>query len=207
MNELDFSVILGIGDVEIEKTELNKRNEYLVYVKSTKKGTTCHSCGKYIEDYYGVDKEQKIRHLSVFGKPSYIIIKQARYRCSCCLKKPITTQTQSWRTKGSKNTLLFEQHILLLLINSTMEDVSIKENIGYGTIEGILERHVQGEVDWKAIKSLEIIGIDEISLRKGHGHFVTIVTSRDKLTEEIQLLGILEGRKKDVVKKFSEYSQ
>ena len=156
MEKLDFSPLLGIEEVVIEKTELNKSNEFLVYVKSTKVGTKCHCCGKQTEDYYCMGEEKKIRHLAIFGKPSYLIIKQPRYKCGSCANSPITTQTQSWRAKGSKNTLLLEKHILLLLVNSTVQDVSIKESIGYGTIEGILERHIQAEVDWKEIKSLEV---------------------------------------------------
>lgn len=34
MNGLDFSTLVGIGEVEIEKTQLNKNNEFLVHVKS-----------------------------------------------------------------------------------------------------------------------------------------------------------------------------
>jgi len=95
---------------------------------------------------------------------------------------------------------------MLSLINSTIEDISTKESIGYGAIEGILERHINSEVDWKEIKSLDVIGIDEISMRKGHKDFATLVTTRDEV-DGIRILAVLKGRKKDTVKKFSLYSQ
>lgn len=207
MNESDFSTLLGIPDVIIENVKLNNKDEVFVYLRSTKTGTNCHCCGKYTEDYYCLDAEQQVRHLSAFGKPCYIVIKQPRYRCSCCSTKPLTTQSQSWRVKGSKNTIAFERHILLSLVNSTIEDISIKESIGYSAIEGILERYIKAEVDWTKIDSLKLMGIDEISLRKGRNQFVTIVTSRDEITEETHILAILEGRKKETVKKFCQHSQ
>jgi transposase len=206
MTEIDFHAILGIPEVVIQKTELNSDDEFIIYVESSKEGATCHCCGKHTNALYGFDREQKIRHLSIFGKPSYVLIKQPRYQCQECQNKPVTTQQQSWRTRNCPNTIPFEKHIMLSLINSTIEDISAKESIGYGAIEGILERHINSEVDWKEIKSLEVIGIDEVSMRKGHKDFATLVTARDEV-DGIRILAVLKGRKKDTVKKFSLYSQ
>ena len=206
MIEIDFNAILGIPEIVIENTEMNSDDEFLIYVKSTKEGTNCHCCGKHTDIQYGFDREQKIRHLSIFGKPCYIIIKQPRYKCQKCTDKPVTTQQQSWRTRNCQNSIPFEKHILLSLINSTIEDVSAKESIGYGAIEGILGRHINSEVEWQELKSLNVIGVDEISMRKGHKDFATLVTTRDE-AEGIRILAVLEGRKKDTVKKFSLYSQ
>ncbi|QQS54234.1 MAG: transposase [Candidatus Competibacteraceae bacterium] len=79
-------------------------------------------------------------------------------------------------------------------------DASIKEGIGYETVRGIIDRSIAKNVDWQAIKNLEIIGIDEISLKKGHQDFVTIVTSR--MGEKTVILRILTDRKKETVKEF-----
>lgn len=206
MTEIDFNAILDISDLIIEKTEIDSNGDFLVYVSSTIHGTNCHSCGCHTDIPYGFDREQKIRHLSVFGRPCYILIKQPRYKCQKCSKEPITTQHQSWRNRNSPNTIYFEKHIMLSLINSTIEDVSAKESIGYGSIEGIVDRHISSQVHWEEIKSLKIIGIDEISLRKGHKDFATLVTTRDD-GEGIRILAVLKGRKKDTVKKFSKHSQ
>src|SRR5215510_15692789 len=65
---------------------------------------------------------------------------------------------------------------------------------------GIFERHIQGEVDWKQFSRLDILGLDEISLKKGHRDFVTIATGR--LNDAIVILGVLPDRKKSTVKSF-----
>ena len=88
----------------------------------------------------------------------------------------------------------------LAWVNSTVLDASIKEGIGYETVRGIIDRSIAKNVDWQAIKNLEIIGIDEISLKKGHQDFVTIVTGR--MGDETVILGMLADRKKETVKRF-----
>ena len=90
--------------------------------------------------------------------------------------------------------------MLLACVNSTVADVSIKEGIGYEAVRGIIDRYVAKEVDWSTIKNLEVIGIDEISLKKGHQDFVTIITGR--LSGETVILGMLADRKKETVKAF-----
>jgi hypothetical protein len=61
-------------------------------------------------------------------------------------------------------------------VNSTLADVSIKEDLSDTTIQRIVDRHINTEIDWKEFKRLGIIGIDEISLKKGYKDFVTIIT-------------------------------
>jgi transposase len=57
-------------------------------------------------------------------------------------------------------------------------------------------------VNWDECERLEVIGVDEIALKKGHRDFVTIVTARSSEQGEIRLLAVLEDRKKDTVKAF-----
>ena len=47
-------------------------------------------------------------------------------------------------------------------------------------MRGVLKRYVRGEVAWSQIKVLRILGLDEISLLKGHADFVTIVSAQDE---------------------------
>jgi transposase len=85
-------------------------------------------------------------------------------------------------------------------VNSTIQDVSIKEDRGYEAIMGIIDRHRQVKVDWETFSRLDVIGIDEISLKKGHRDFVTIITGR--IDNKIVILGVLSDRKKTTVKLF-----
>jgi transposase len=196
-----FEIPLDIEDVKIEAVEFTPHNEIIITVTSTVEGTLCHRCGKKITTAYGCGREITLRHLPILGKPTYIRIKPKRYQCPYCGDHPTSTQKLSWYDARSPHTKAYETQVLLNLVNSTVVDVSIKEGLGYEAVQGIIDRRVSEKVDWNAFKELEQIGIDEISLKKGHQDFVTLVTTR-LATGAIRVLAVLEGREKATVKKF-----
>ena len=74
------------------------------------------------------------------------------------------------------------------------------ENIGADAVDGVLTRRVDAKVNWFDIKEIGLLGIDEISLKKGHRDFVTIVTSR--ANEKTRILAVMNGREKATIKAF-----
>jgi len=195
-----FEIPLDIPDVTIQTVATDRHGDFVITVKSTVEGTSCHTCGKKITKVYGEDREITFRHLPILGRKTYIRLRPVRYQCPSCDGHPTTTQQLSWYTPKSAYTKTYEEHILLKLVNSTVQDVCLKEAIGYEAIMGILDRHIQGEVDWNQFARLDILGLDEISLKKGHQNFVAIVTGR--LDDKTVILGVLSDRKKSTVKRF-----
>lgn len=195
-----FEISLDIQDIEIEKMEITENRDRIITVVSTVEGTRCHKCGREIIKPYGHGRPIELRHLSILDMKTYIRIRPARYQCTHCAGKPVTTQTLNWYDPRSPHTRAYEEHIMLEMVNSTVADVSIKEDLGYKEVMGIIYRHIDTEVNWKEIKSLDVIGLDEISLKKGHKDFVTIVTSR--VDGKTTILAVLKGRKKETVKEF-----
>lgn len=86
------------------------------------------------------------------------------------------------------------------LINSTIQDVSRKEKVTYKIIVGIIERKIQTTVDWKSYQQLEIIGVDEIALKKGYHDYVVIVSA--KTAGKLSILAVLKGRKQETLEAF-----
>ena len=97
--------------------------------------------------------------------------------------------------------MAYDEHILLQLVNATMEDVSLKEKLSYDRVLGVLERRVNSEVDWGQYDCLNVLGLDEIALKKGHDDFVVIVTARLD-DQRLAILGVLKNREKDTVIEF-----
>jgi transposase len=79
--------------------------------------------------------------------------------------------------------------------------VSIKEQVSCDSVLGALERLIASEVDWSQYTHLGTLGLDEVSLKKGHRDFVVIVTAR-LANGRVELLGILADRRKETVKTF-----
>ncbi len=89
------------------------------------------------------------------------------------------------------------------LVPTTIEDVSIKEELGYKAIEGVVDRWINTEVKWAEVKGVKGVGLDERALKKGHQDFVVIVTAR-VATGEVRVGGVLPDRKKQTVKQLLE---
>ena len=196
-----LQIPLDIPDVEVEKLDTSSKKGFVLTVTSTLKGTTCKNCGKPIDKFYGYSKEITLRHLPILDKTVWLKIKPKRYQCSYCDKSPTTTQTCSWYDSKSPHTKAYEQWVLRELINSTITDVSMKRGIGEAAVEGIINRHIHQQVDWQSIKTIPLLGIDEIALKKGHKDFVVIVSAINEQGEK-HILAVLADRKKDTVKAF-----
>ena len=201
MSKAQVSVPLDIPDVRVLKTEINPRGELIITIESTKAGTVCRRCGRWIDQFHGHDDWVTVRHLPVFGRPSYLRYRPRRYQCLTCEDRPTTTQRLDWHDANSPHTFAYDEHLLLQMVGATIEDVSIKERVAYDAVLGALERRISAEVDWSAYTVLEVLGMDEIALKKGHRDFVTIVTSRLD-GERVVLLGVLADREKETVVAF-----
>ena len=196
-----FEIPLDIEDVKIERVEFKENGEIIIVVTSTVEGTYCHRCGQKITDSYGYDREITLRHLSILGRPTYIQIRPKRYRCCYCSDHPTTTQKSAWYDAKSPHTKAYETHVLLSLVNSTVEDVRIKEGLGYEAVMGIIDRHVSEKVDWCQFSELPVIGVDEITLKKGHRDYVAVVTGR-LANHQNHMLAVLKDRDKATAKEF-----
>jgi transposase len=189
--------------VQVRNVEQNERGEYTVTIESTLEGTRCHQCGREITDLHGVDEALTLRHLPILGRPVYLRLRPKRYRCPYCKGGPTTTQQLSWYSAKSPHTNAYEKYILLQLVHATIEDVSMKEGLGAKAIEGVVDRWIRREVQWREVKRMKILGLDEIALKKGHRDFVVIVTGRSE-SDEVKILAVLPDRKKQTVKQFLE---
>jgi len=201
MKKAQITVPLDIPDVRVLSTEINKVGELIITIESTKEGTICRQCGREIKKRHGYDEWTIIRHLPVFGRPSYLRYRPRRYQCMECEGHPTTTEQLSWRERNSPHSMVFDDHLLLQLVNATVEDVSRKEGVAYDCVLGVLERRISTRVDWGQYTTLGVIGLDEIALKKGHRNYVTIVTAR-LADGRVGILAVLPDRQKETVVEF-----
>jgi transposase len=190
-----ISIPLDIPDVRVLKTELSKAGELILTVESLLNTTTCRRCGKTISARHGYDEVRDLRHLPILGHPVYLRIRPKRFRCPFCDGHPTTTQTLHWYDPQALHTKAFEQHLLVHLVNSTLADGAVKEDVSYDALLGILDHYLTTSVDWSAIGSFETMGIDEIALRKGHRDYVAVITARTA-TGQLHVLAVLADRLK-----------
>lgn len=191
---------LNLKNVVILNTEQTEDGDYIITVESTEEGTCCRVCGRRISKFHAHDEWICLRHLSILGRRVYIRLRPKRYKCSCS-HKPTTTQQLDWYESRSPHTKEYDEHLMLQLVNSTIEDVSQKEQVGYDAVVGALGRRIQPSVDWAEFEELGVLGIDEVALKKGHKNYAAIISTQ-QADGQVHVLTILPGRKKQMVRDF-----
>lgn len=199
-----ISIPLDITDVQVLDIQTNKRGDYIISVESEVQSAICHRCGREISKFHSHDRAITLRHLPILGHQVYIRLRPKRYECPTCSRgkqRKISTQQLSWYRPKSPHTKAYEEQVLLQLVNSTIQDVALKEKLGYEAVVGIIKRHVRSQVDWFEFEGLEVLGLDEIALKKGRSDYVVIVTARLK-EGQVKVLAVLPNREKETVKAF-----
>jgi len=130
---------LDIPEVEVISVEIDERGDYIVTVESTRNNAICQTCGERLTKFNGHGREIELRHLPILGHRVYIRIRPKQYECPKC-KGKMTTQKLDWYETKSPHTKAYDRHLMLQLINSTVEDVSRKEAVGYDAVEGAIAR-------------------------------------------------------------------
>ena len=186
--------LLGLPNIAVTDVRVDKAiRKIIIKVKSTQEMIPCRECGKPTQGH-GLGRPLQFRHLPMFGQETMIEITPRRGRCEHCDGNPTTTEKSEWYNENSKFTKAYEQHLLFELVNSTMADVSRKADVDYHVIEDLVNRYIETEIDYSIIKALGVLGMDEISLKKGYQDFVTLITYR--IHEKVHILGIVKGREK-----------
>lgn len=196
-----FTLPFDIESLEITAQSVDLQGNIILDVVSKKTSSTCHKCGKPATKRHGVAPFLKVQHLSILDTPVYIRIRPVRYQCEHCDDHPTTTEQYDWCDRGSKITKGLSKYLLRNLIHSTVSDVARKEGIGYKTVVSLVNRQVSEQVNWDNYSDFDTIGIDEIALKKGHNHYVTIVSVNSQLGP-LSVVGVLPGRSKEGVKDF-----
>ncbi len=75
----------------------------------------------------------------------------------------------TWHEANSPQTTAYDTRLLLQVVNTTVEDVSLKERLPYDVVLGVIERSIATQVDWARYTALGVLGLDEIALKKAFG--------------------------------------
>lgn len=198
-----ISLPLDIDSLEIISKTVDNKGNIVIEVQSKATCTPCHKCGKSATKRYGYGPHLTIRHLPILDTPVFLKIRPVRYQCEICDDDPTTSEKYDWCDRRSKTSKGLDKYIMRSLIHSTLQDVSRKEGLSYRTLVSTLHMTIDHKVNWSDYTDLRTIGIDEVSLKKGHRDFITIVSAKDKLGV-LSVIAVLPDRLKATVKAFFE---
>ena len=146
---------------------------------------------------------QVVRDLDVWGQPTFWVYTAAFHRCSFCHHRQHLIPP--FKRRDVSYTYRFEQHVLRSLIGSTETDVAARLGISAETVALIVRNQLADakaqEVDPGRV--ITDVGIDELSLKKRHRLYVTILTDLTN-PDRPTVLAVAEGRDEAAARKCLE---
>jgi transposase len=188
----------NLPDVRVLSTQRTDQGHWLIHSESTLEGARCRHCGREIRDLHGRDAVVRLRHRPWFDVPVFVELRPKRFRCPYCVGHPTTTPRGAWDEPRSPTTKAYAPGALRMLSNSTVTDAARKLGIAEETIDGILDRWIEREVDWTAWDWWGVIGLDAIALKRGHRAFGTLVTAPLE-GGGVEILAVLADRQQETV--------
>ena len=138
-------------------------------------------------------RAQVIRDLDICGQPSFWVYQAVFHRCPWCNHRQWLIPP--FKRKDTTYTYRFEQLVLRLLIGSNEEEVARRLGISAETV-GLIVRNQLADAKAKEVDPGRVItdvGIDELSLKKRHKLYATILTDLTD-PQRPQVLAVAEGR-------------
>lgn len=204
MLERALEELLALPHVRVMKVEQTTDGAYRITVESTLPTTTCRKCGRTITSGWGHDDWVTLQHLPILGHRVFIRLRPKRFQCPYCSDRPTTTQELPWYRPRSPFTKALEEDLLRQCVHQTLVDVCLRAEVPYDALEGVLEHYLHAQVDWSSFARLDTLGIDEIALRKGHGDYVVLITSR-QADGTVRLVTVLPNRERTTVEHFLKH--
>jgi transposase len=152
----------------------------------------CERCGH--EDRAHIEFKatpQAVRDLDVWGQPSFWIYQAPFHRCARCDHRQHIIPP--FKRKEVSYTYRFEQFVLRSLIGSTAEEVARRLGISAEMVEHIIENQLAEDRRIDPERVITDIGLDELSLKKRHRLYVTLMTDLSDPTRP-QILAVSRGK-------------
>jgi transposase len=146
-----------------------------------------------LETNLDVGKTRVVRDLDIFGQPAFFCYQAVFHRCPKCHHRH--DLLPPFKRKETGYTYRFEQHVLQMLIGSNEAEVARRLGISADTVRFIVKNQLaDGQtlvIDPKRV--ITDIGMDEISLKKRHKLYVTIMTDLSD-PQHPRVLAVMAGR-------------
>jgi transposase len=134
---------------------------------------------------------QVVRDLDVLGQPSFWIYQTIFHRCPRCHHRQHVIPP--FRRKDVGYTYRFEKHVLGMLIGSNEEEVARRLGISAETVARIVKNQLAEAKEIDPERVITDVGIDEISLKKRHKLYVTLLTDWTH-PDQPEVLAVAKGR-------------
>jgi len=139
-----------------------------------------------------------VRDLELFGQPTFWVYQPPLHQCPRCRQR--TQIPTSFKRPRARYTYRFEEQVLALLVGLSVEEVARRLGVSAELVEGILEHRLQAERTIPRDAVITSIGMDELSLKKRHKLYVTVMSDLSD-PEHPRVLAVVKGRDREAAER------
>ena len=194
-----LSELLGLPGMRVTRFAIEEENEeqYLhLFCEHDRDVAICPRCLKATNQVHE-EKERCVRHLDIWGMKTLVHFPSRRFDCAVC-GKPFT-ENLTWIESKRRQTSVFEMHIYERVKNKTpRKQVALQEGLHEATVLDIFKHRAKRAARQVDGRRVRILGVDEISLHKGHKQYALVFSD----LERRRVIAVLPNRLK---KTFEEW--
>jgi transposase len=153
---------------------------------------TCSKCGHEAELHVRLKSDVLvIRDLDLHGHATFWTYQPPLHHCPKCRQR--TQISTPFKRHRATYTFRFEQYVLESLIGTSVEEVARRLGVSAEMIEDILEHQLDQHREIPTDAKITSIGMDELSLKKRHKLYVTVMTDLSD-PKHPRVLAVAKGR-------------
>lgn len=137
------------------------------------------------------NRMQVVRDLDVWGQPGFFVYQPPFHRCGWCSHRQWLLPP--FKRKHVTVTYRFEEQVLRMMIGSTEEEVARRLGISAEMVKLIVNHRLKDERQIDPQRQITDVGLDEISLKKRHKLYASILTDLTD-PERPRILAVAPGR-------------
>jgi transposase len=189
-----LSELLGLPGMRVSRFAVEEEGEekYLhLFCEHEHEVAICPRCMQAATGGHE-QKERCVRHLDVWGMKTLVHFPQRRFDCEVC-SKPFTENLE-WIEPKRRQTSAFEMHIYERVKHKApRKRVALQEGLSEATVLDIFKRRAKRATRQVDDGRVHILGVDEISLRKGHQQYALVLSDLGRR----RVMAVLPNRLKE----------
>jgi transposase len=175
-----LSTLLGLPGMIVTEYAIERqegREVLHIFCRHEHEFAICPRCGQ-VSDTLHEQEERCIRHLDIWGKTTYVHFPARRFDCRKC-KKPFT-ESLSWVENKRRQSTAYELHVYEQCKHMDQAAVAEREGLHFETVKGIFQRWARRAEKQRPYGQVRCLGVDELSLRKGHQQFALVLSDLER---------------------------
>ena len=197
ITETTLDLLLDLPELKATQFEIEKREEEILhlYCEHRHDFGVCPRC-REISDSPHENKLRCVRDLDIGKWRVFIHFTGRRFYCEQC-KRAFTERMTSIDPRR-RQTRRFEQHVYQRCLSSTQKAVAEETWLDQTTVKGIFKRWAKKVVKAQRRQIVQVLGIDEITLKKRHKQFVLVISDLERRC----VIAVLPSREKERLEKW-----